>query len=222
MIIQHACQNWEVFIPKNVETLVLGSFNPLNPQDNLNANYYYGRNTNYLWKAIGDLLYNNQFYYFNNGQLNLEFAFQAMNEYSFCFLDLINNIQITGQNELHENNFCNSRIYTNYSDNVLFTGNANFEALNINLQRNYNQNIIEFIQMHKPSKLIHTLGNNRINLNFNAYPVDFQFFLNQISNISQLSDTEITTHSISPSQININRNNLYEELKKWLKIHLNL
>ncbi len=32
MIIEHASVNWENYIPKNVKTLVLGSFNPNNPE----------------------------------------------------------------------------------------------------------------------------------------------------------------------------------------------
>ena len=155
MIINHASENWGNFIPKKVKTLVLGSFNPNNHMGQ-NANYYYGRNTNYMWKAIGDILYGNQQFFFNNGLLNNELAFQTMNKYSFCFLDLISSIQITGNNEQHENNFRAERIYNGFRDSVLFTTNTNFENFNINIQRNYNQNIISFLQNYK------NLSQNRI------------------------------------------------------------
>ena len=136
MIIQHARENWGNFIPKKVKTLILGSFNPSNLGNN--ANYYYGRRRNYFWKAIGDILYNNQFHFFINGDLNTEIAFQIMEEYQFYFFDLITNIVLIGNNVEHETNFCEEKIFTGFSDTVLFTNNANYQNNNINIQRNYN------------------------------------------------------------------------------------
>ena len=108
MIIEHAYVNWENYIPKNLKTLILGSFNPNN--EGQNANYYYGRSSNYFWKAIGEILFENQIYYFNDNQLNNHLVYQTMEKHQFCFYDLIKLINVTGVNEQHEENFINSKI----------------------------------------------------------------------------------------------------------------
>lgn len=81
MIIEHASVNWENYIPKNVKTLILGSFNPNNL--NNNTDYYYGRSSNYFWKVIADILNYNEDYFCGN----LERKVEIMEKYGFCFLD---------------------------------------------------------------------------------------------------------------------------------------
>ena len=218
MIIEHASVNWKNYIPKKVKTLVLGSFNPNNPGNN--ANYYYGRNRNYFWKSLGGFLHNNDHHFFNNGQLNNNLGFQYMEEYGFYFFDLISELNINGLNQEHELNFINSKILNGFSDSVLFTVNTNFQNNNINIQRTYNQNIIDFIREYKPKKLIHTLGNFTINLNFESQIGDLNIFLNNISNECNNSNTQIIDLSISPSQYNIHYHGLRQELDNWL--HQNL
>lgn len=218
MIIQHACENWENFIPKKVKTLILGSFNPSNFGNNVY--YYYGRRRNYFWKAIGDILFNNQFHFFINGDLNTQLAFQIMEEHQFCFFDLITNIVLIGNNAEHETNFCEEKIFTGFSDTVLFTNNTNYQNNNINIQRNYNNYIITFINEYLPKKIFHTLGNTTIDQNFHSNIQDLNQFLNQLSNICNQTNSQIDPKSISPSQTNINRNGNYEELKFWLNQNL--
>lgn len=227
MIIQHASENWNNFIPKNVKTLILGSFNPLNPEEHLNTDYYYGRSSNYFWKAIGDILYDNQQHYFNNGQLNTELAFQTMETYQFCFLDLISSIAITGNNEQHEINFVQERIYTNFEDSALFTTNTAFQNQNINIQRNYNQEILNFVQVHNPEKLIHTLGNNRITQNLVANPLEnallhngFQGFINNILEVANYFES--ISYSPSGRAVRAGNQDYYQNLKNWLQENLNL
>lgn len=220
MNVQHAKVNWENFVPKVVKTLILGSFNPNKPVNN--ANYYYGRRRNYLWKAIGDILFNNQHHFFIRGQLNFELAILTMEKYHFCFLDLIDNIEVTGLNPEHEIQFITQKIHNKFSDSVLFTNDTGFQGNNINIHRNYNVEILELINEKTPATIIHTLGNITILPDFSSAKPDLNEFLNQIINLCEQSGTQLIPLSISPSQYNIHYNGLYEDLKNWLRMNLNL
>ena len=66
MIIQHAAliDNWNnIELINNSKTIVLGSFNPNQP--NNNTDFYYGRCSNYFWSTIAILEGRNQNFYFN-------------------------------------------------------------------------------------------------------------------------------------------------------------
>lgn len=218
MIIEHASVNWKNYIPKKVKTLVLGSFNPNNPLNN--TDYFYGRSSNYFWKVIADILEFNEDYFCGNYERKVE----VMEKYGFCFLDLISSISVNGINENHENNFKNVKIFTEYSDGVLFTTNTNFRGHNINVQRIYNIEILNFINAHYPKRIIHTLGNTRINNNFHSRPVELQNFINQILAISEQSNAIFNPISYSPSgrAVRVGGINYYQNLKNWLQDNLEL
>jgi hypothetical protein len=225
MIVEHAKVNWENFVPKVVKILILGSFNPNNPVNN--TNYYYGRYSNFLWKAIGDILFENQQHFFVNGDLNIELAKDTMEKYQFCFLDLISDIKITGHNVQHEINFKNARIDIGFSDSVLFTTKTNFQGNNVNIERNYNQLILDFINENSTDKIIHTLGNNRISVNFITNPIEaglgqngFQGLINQI--VQNYNYFEPISYSPSGHAVNAGGSEYYNNLKSWLQINLNL
>lgn len=218
MIIEHASVNWENYIPKKVKTLVLGSFNPNNPLNN--TDYFYGRSSNYFWKVIADILEFNEDYFCGNYERKVE----VMEKYGFCFLDLISSISVNGINKNHENNFKNVKIFKEYSDRVLFTSNTNFRGHNINVQRIYNIEILNFINAHYPKRIIHTLGNTRINNNFHSRPVELQNFINQILAISEQSNAIFNPISYSPSgrAVRVGGINYYQNLKNWLQDNLEL
>ena len=70
MVIQHNANvgNWDnENILINAEVLILGSFNPFNLNGD-NADFYYGRRSNYFWKIIGQELYNESAYFDNSFQ----------------------------------------------------------------------------------------------------------------------------------------------------------
>lgn len=223
MIINHASKNWENFIPTKVKTLVLGSFNPLNPIDNLNTDYYYGRSSNYFWKVIADILGENEDYFCGN----LERKREIMEKYEFCFLDLISSITITGLNQLHETNFRDLKIFAEFSDSVLFTSDTNFQGNNINVQRNYNHDIFEFIEINKPNLIIHTLGNNTIKINLTTKPKEnnlgingFQGFVDLI--VDNCEHFEPISKSPSGRAVRVGGQNHYQNLKEWLQNNLEL
>lgn len=218
MIIEHASVNWKNYIPKKVKTLVLGSFNPNNPLNN--TDYFYGRSSNYFWIVIADILEFNEDYFCGNYERKVE----VMEKYGFCFLDLISSISVNGINENHEYNFKNDKIFKEYSDGVLFTSNTNFRGHNINVQRIYNIEILNFINAHYPKRIIHTLGNTRINNNFHSKPVELQNFINQILAISEQSNAIFNPISYSPSgrAVRVGGINYYQNLKNWLQDNLEL
>ena len=67
-------------ILQNAQKLILGSFNPYNLNGD-NTDYYYGRFTNYFWKAMAEINNLNPNIFFNN--------LDYMNRYKFCCLDVI-------------------------------------------------------------------------------------------------------------------------------------
>jgi hypothetical protein len=226
MIISHvALENeWNrTEILQNAQKLILGSFNPYNLNGN-NTDYYYGRNTNYFWKAIAEINNLNPNIFFNNLDLKLEY----MKLYRFCFLDVIDYIEIVSQenNDLIINNFINQKIYNEFSDQVLFTTNTLFQNNNITVRRTYNGSILNLIQNGRIQKIIHTMGNNTININFttkwqeNMLGVNgFQGFINQILNQNNIN---FISQSYSPSgrAVKIGGTNYFNGLKNWLNEHI--
>ena len=92
MEINHASihLNWnqdEIF--DNATKLIIGSFNPFNPNGD-NADYYYGRCTNYLWRSIAEIKGENPNIYFNNFDLKR----RAMLQHNFCFVDIVSKLEI--------------------------------------------------------------------------------------------------------------------------------
>ena len=81
---------------KDFKTLILGSFNPFNPNIIQNTDYYYGRCTNHFWKSIARNLNINENYFCGN----LERKIELMNKYKFCFLDIIDSLEIKCNHEI--------------------------------------------------------------------------------------------------------------------------
>jgi hypothetical protein len=221
MIINHASVNWENYIPKKVKTLVLGSFNPNNAVNN--TDYYYGRISNYFWKVIAHIFNFHEDYFCGNYERKID----IMEKYGFCFYDLISSINITGINENHENNFKQIKIFTEYSDSVLFTSNTSFQGNNINVTRTYNQEILNFIQFHKPERIIHTLGNNTIDLNFNTKWKEnnfglngFQGFINTI--LENCEYFEPISFSPSGRAVRVGGQIYTQNLKSWIQQNLEI
>lgn len=223
MIVRHAAieNNWNtVEILQNADKLILGSFNPHNINGD-NADYYYGRCTNYFWKAIAELNNLNPNIFFNNLDLKLEY----MLRYKFCFLDVIDSIEIECEqnNQLSINAFINQKIYTEFSDQVLFTTRTSFNNNIITVNRTYNQCILNLIQQGGIRRVIHTMGNNTIGIDFRTKWQEnrlgangFQGFINQIRNQNNIN---FISESYSPSgrAVKTGGPNYFNDLKNWLQ-----
>lgn len=226
MLIRHAAleNEWDTNeILQNANKLILGSFNPFNVNGD-NADYYYGRCTNYFWKAIAELHNLNPKIFFNNLDLKLEY----LRRYRFCILDVIDSIEIQSEqnNQSLLNDFINKKIYTEFSDQALFTTKTSFQNNVIIVNRIYNHRILNLIQQGGIQRVIHTMGNNTIGIDFRTKWQEnrlgangFQGFINQIRNQSNII---FTPQSFSPSgrAIKTGGINYYTNLKDWLMKNL--
>jgi hypothetical protein len=208
----------------NAKVLVIGSFNPHNPNGN-NTDFYYGRCSNFLWKVIAELTQKDEQFYCNR----LDRKIETMQEHSFCFLDLISSIEISSNSadEGLVDRFLNQKIFSGYSDNVLFTTETTFENEKIQVIRNYNQQIEDVLSKGKFHRVIHTLGNISINQDFVTKPIEknkkdsgFQGSWNKI--IASSNTTAFIRESYSPSAYavrKLGREN-YNQLTNWIQSNL--
>ena len=229
MTIQHAAieDKWHTAkvmeLLLNCNTLILGSFNPNNTGNN--TDFYYGRCSNYFWKIIAEIEQKNEQYYCNNIQRKVD----AMEKFSFCFLDLIESIEISSTKsdlKLIED-FVQSKIYTGYSDSVLFTSNTVYKNTTINIKRNYNKLVLDILTKGKIDTVIHTLGNTTISKDFRTKPQEkaqgnkgFQGYLNSI--IERNENIEFINESFSPSAYAVRKlsKTNYSNMKSWFEKHL--
>lgn len=206
MIIKHAAiaDKWlDEKVKKllyNSKTLVLGSFNPNNPRKNVD--FYYGRCSNFFWKVIAEIEGKNEQYYCNNLQLKIE----AMEKYSFCCLDLIDSIKVDSNNSDFKiiEDFIENKIYTGYSDAVLFTSKTKYKNTTITVERTYKKLVLDALDNGRISKVVHTLGNSTISEEFKTKPVEkalktngFQGYWNSI--VKRNKEIQIIRKSYRPS-----------------------
>lgn len=226
MIVNHVAivngwNNKEIL--QNAETLILGSFNPFNTNGD-NTDYYYGRCTNYFWKAIAEIDNLNPNIFFNNTDLKLEY----MRIKKFCFLDIINSVEIIAEvnSEIILNSFINQKIHKEFSDQVLFTTNTKFENTRIIVTRIYNERIHELINYGRINKIIHTMGNNTIGIDFRTNWQEKRLGVNGFQGfIESLRTNENITfvpESYSPSgrAVKTGGQNYLDNLKIWLNENL--
>jgi hypothetical protein len=108
-----------------------------------------------------------------------------MNKYEFTFYDVINSIEYECVNEDVLNDYLINIIFANYADNNLFRVHPiEHNGFIINKDLNFNNAILEFLNEKKKIKIIHTMGNSRINQDLVAIPnnqnLGFNPFINQI------------------------------------------
>ncbi|HLV15604.1 MAG TPA: hypothetical protein VKY41_10510 [Xanthomarina sp.] len=228
MIIQHALVNWDLEnlnpIFKKSKTLVLGSFNPNKPDPNQITDFYYGRTTNHFWKSIARNMNLPENHFTNN----LQDKIVCMNKYRFFCCDIINSIELECANEEVLNQYVNERIYTKYEDKELFRVRRPFNFNNQLFYKTleFNHQIIELLEQNNITKVIHTLGNRRIENNLIARPLNinlgFNPFVTQIINTCNNNEIEFVSTSYSPSQTAVNRGgqDYRDNLDNWINQHI--
>ncbi|MEP2237013.1 MAG: hypothetical protein ABJI22_01555 [Maribacter sp.] len=236
MMINHVCDENDWIGPddiKGVKTLILGSFNPYNPNGNNTDFYYgrkcnhswkvYGRQSNYFWKVVASLLDENENYFTGN----LENKLRVMNDYKFCFMDIITSIEITSPNreEAIVEQFCNDHIFENLTDSMLFKSTYNKGLINIS--RTYNKSIIDTVVNKKINRIIHTIGNRKISPNFVTKPLEielgdngFQGYINSINNL----ESEFNKLSYNPSAYAVRTGGIdyLQNLTIWISENLGI
>ena len=206
--------------PKQPKILVLGSFNPYNPDDDSPTDFYYSRipkrgSGNRFWPTIGKLKYNNPKYF----RENPERRFEELVESEFMFLDLIKSIEFTSEDGMILNQFLKKKIYKNFSDSNIWTTKTYYESIPITIKRNYNEKVLETLSNLKSiKKVINTLGSVRGNLGFNSREKEWSDFKNQLFQIcNSRDDIDLVLQSVSPSQ---RSRVMIEELEKWMNNHI--
>ena len=207
------------------KTLVLGSFNPYDPCNNEDwVDYYYGRRANFFWPSIAyniNPVHPRDYFYLNLGLK------QSIMDNHFCCLDVINSIEINCQDKTALDQFIDNNIYSGFSDRILFRTNTEYNNHRIKVIRHYNQSIIDFLQNTTTiTKVIHTMGNNRIpnrngiNPGENQFGVDgFNGFMNTIIDIC--GERNFLFESYSPSAYAVHSGRTNEvTLRNWLRVNL--
>lgn len=209
------------------QTLVLGSFNPFE-NFSKTVDYYYGRGTNHFWKAIAQIINKDQDYFFNN-QYGLQRKKEIMQN-RFCCLDVINSIDFESQNLIALSEYLSNNIFSNYQDQKIWTSKTKYTNNDIFINRNYNYLIIDFLKSSNSiNKVIQTMGNKRIS-DYSTNPKEknkgkqgFVAYINTIKDICTEKNISFVKETYSPSNYAVNNGSTnIEELKRWLKINLNL
>lgn len=201
---------------KEIKTLVLGSFNPYNPNPNKNVDYYYGRERNGFWKAIARILKKSSENYYLD---SLGRKRDIMDEFKFAFFDVIDSINVSCTNEDILSEYIEKKIYANFEDSVLFTSSTNYKNIKMNIERNYNRRIKEFLKSSRRVNVIHTMGNYRISSNLKTKPIKdgFQKFILDIKHLCNQQGGEFISGSHSPSQRAINTGKTpIKEFEIWI------
>lgn len=203
-IINHQLLDKSFFIPKwDCKTLVLGTFNPDGGDC---INYFYGRKSNYFWKAISAIDNKNELFYYTLITNNRNDYFELMKNRKFGCTDVIKMIECP--NEVIGN--VNGR---GYNDQVLFNGQ---------IIRHYNfDDIKNYIVTHsqktvKVTKIINTVG-NRFDL---PTPLEFSDHLSDFIKFCKINNIEfISSPSASAYAVKTHRTD-FEKLKEFYRLHL--
>lgn len=225
---QSVVLNWNNVKVDNPKTIVLGSFNPF--ESKLNAvDYYYGRSKNHFWKSIATIIGKEENWFFDSQEgLNRKIA--SMKNSFICF-DVIENIEISSTNLNDINSYVESNVYSNFLDSKIWTTKTSSPNGNsVILERKYNQYVIDYLKKSESiSKIIHTMGVNRISNN-NTSPVEknlklngFSGYINQILHICREKNIEFVFESLSPSDYAIKSGKVIrKDLEYFLSKHISL
>ena len=210
----------------NPKTLVLGSFNPFNP-DGDTVDYYYGRSSNFFWKRIAVILGHEETFFLHREQ-GFTRKLDAMSN-RFCCLDIVNHIKVDGQNDEVVNKYIKNRIFSNFADSELFK--SKFNGGNVNLRRVYNETVLETLKNTKSiNKVIHTMGPRRITDRIRGNPKELNRgtdglfgFMSQVFDTCDKRDIALVFDSFSPSAYAVkNKSTQIPDLDNWLIEHLHL
>lgn len=227
-IIYHQASKLKWIKPEHLEgprTLVLGSFNPYNP-NGAHIDYYYGRQTNHFWKAIALIIGESENYFFDK-KSGFERKLSIMKG-RFACLDFIESIELDSENLIDLDCYIREKIFSNYLDQNIWVTNTKLKGSLINVSRNYNEQIIKTLNDgNQFRKVIHTMGETRI-FPTGTKPKEHKLgsnglngFVNRVSKICREKGIEFVLKSISPSDYAVKNGstNLFE-LSNWLKQNL--
>lgn len=190
MEVKHQFLDKAFFTPNwKADILVLGTFNPSCGEQ---VDYFYGRNRNKFWKAIG-LTFKSS----DNSLTTLEGKLTFLNQHRFACMDIIQKLIVNDPIKIND-------LINGYSDQKLFGG-----IRDKSLERVYNtQNIKNYLEKFEPKKVLHTWGKRN-------NPVEFR---NEISEIKQFcKEKSIQFIDDCPSPSNRSRSNVESIIRFYTK-----
>lgn len=191
--IEHQFLNSSFFLPNwEVETLVLGTFNPDCCEK---TDYFYGRRRNNFWRTLEEIHNLDHMWFQNDFERKLEF----MKTNKFGCTDIIKSILIN--DNVSKNEFCGS----GYSDQILFTQKK------CKLKYNFDE-IKSFIVSNNVRKVIHTWGNRNS-------PVKLRNHISDSKTYCSKNSIEFIEDCPSPSG-RLRGKGHKEELIRVCKLHL--
>ena len=201
---------WDNLQINNPKTLVIGSFNPYNPNLKSQTEFYYGRNQNRFWSTIGNLKYNNKDYF----KFSLEKKIKELQLSKFILMDLIESIEFKCDSENILEKYINNKVFENFGDSDIWVSKKRTNP-QINLRRNYNQKIIQFLSKNNTvSRIVNTLRKNKGDLNsFNKREKNWNEFTKSLFDISKQKNIEIVNESVSPSPLGCSQ----KKLDSWVE-----
>ena len=201
---------WDDLQINNPKTLVLGSFNPFNPNLKTQTEFYYGRIQNRFWSTIGNLKYNNRDYF----KFSLEKKILELQSSKFILMDLIESIEFKCESENFLEKYINNKVFENFGDSDIWVSKKRTHP-QINLRRIYNQKIINFISENNSIlRIVNTLGKNKGDLNsFNKREKNWNEFTKSLFDISKQKNIEIVNESVSPSPLGCSQ----KKLDSWME-----
>jgi len=179
---------WDNLQINNPKTLVIGSFNP------------YNRN----------LKYQNKDYF----KFSLEKKIKELQLSKFILMDLIESIEFKCDSENILEKYINNKVFENFGDSDIWVSKKRTNP-QINLRRNYNQKIIQFLSKNNTvSRIVNTLGKNKGALNsFNKREKNWNEFTKSLFDISKQKNIEIVNESVSPSPLGCSQ----KKLDSWVE-----
>lgn len=213
---------------ENPTTLVIGSFNPFNPNGLAGLDYYYGRTTNQFWKSVARIIGQPENYFFDQ-QLGLNRKIEVMRS-RFCCLDVIDTIDFECENEQILTDYLNRKIFGEFADQTIWTSRTTRQGEFITLKRSYNDSIPNLLRESQSiRKVIHTMGGRIANFNNinpieqNGNPIGFRQYIQDIITVCEQREIQFSFYSLSPSQYAVNTGaTLIGDLDNWLRDSLNL
>lgn len=201
---------WDALQINDPKTMIIGSFNPYNPNLKISTDFYYGRIQNRFWSTIGNLKYQNKDHF----KYSIKNKIDELQSSSIIFMDLIESLEFQCDDIVYLEKYIAEKVFGNYGDNDIWVSKTRSEP-QIKLKRNYNYEILEFLSHNSSVKrIVNTLGKNRGDLgNFNKRDKDWVEFKKSLFEISSQKDIEVVKESVSPSPLG----GAQSELNSWVK-----
>jgi hypothetical protein len=213
---------WENLKIESPKTIVLGSFNPYNPNGDP-VDYFYGRISNHFWASVARILDLPEDSFLGPNSLPGKLAVM---QNRFICMDVIDILEIESDDTATATNYIDRNIFRNYLDQNIWTSNPRSSPLKI--RRTYNSRILEYLNNSSVKNVIHTMGVNRIGSYNDIKPSEkalgihgFGDYMRSIVDSCEEKEINFCYDSLSPSDYAVKTGKTRPAaLDRWLKENL--